>query len=1827
MRTITDNVSLLINDYHTLQRRTARSLDQMRGRVGRSCRPALSEVETLSGSLMKLAGLHDNLASFALEVAPQMADTQVVDLAANQLITIIEEAQTQKDVAFLERAASGLTRLVAVRGTDDDYDARLRPYRERAESLLAQVSSGQDPLNVLDEEERKEVESLCTLADAICVASFETEEGKRLLDAVGPLFPWQVQQGLYLRKFCVGDLSVNVEEGNGSEGPSVGTDAQEVALTELTVPVGEDAQGETATEVFELPDVAGEEDSEPTCGGMDEGVVETGDTETLIVSDESEEVRATLEADDTVLFAEPQKIPVKVNVGEVRRELLRRAPVAVSVVLPIVSLFEVVTGQSVWCLHHFYGRPCSFEEVVDALKYLHLMGAVSVFDDGELLYFSMTSYGCALVQKKGISGLRRGRECYWAMPLHQSCVAHDKTIGRSLCRSRCERGLLAFHVLAFFSCERLERAGFDFRQRLVFDEDRVYARVRKGGRTLNFLACWKEQLDEVRDYPYILVLDSVDGPDEYGHRGTEIGCGLFVPKDDPLFEGNEDVCMVTSDLFSPRSDQLEAAGDVAEDDADVVCDTKEAEPAIADDAEASSKTHTTDETIGRIAALGLTLPSGTRDQCDGTEEDSETAVAVVDDGGHELAEAPAPVCFDASEDTEISPAYVEQVVVPSDKEFVALAHHMLAHPEAGVTETGDNGSLAVALCLLECACALGGNSRSESLLAQVRLACGRVDDLDECSSKVLDRLFGEPGQAYGSLYVASVVRALFAPSSPFDYDLIERGKALIASFGEACPSYPELKSLLERLVEVREALPQDGFTLEVLEGLSSSEDRSGRLEQLRRAARALEKKPVVKAKLNGMPLFIDACFGVGSELYRSLESVRFDRRDDLALVEGVLRRFRGADGQISVDLVADEVDAMWAHIVVSRNIKSVRKLALLAHRQVVDAFVARLQVLGEWVSFAGDESSAEDEAVLSSGRADLLDLVHGCQRRLPDTACAMGHDAIVRFLLSDLELRLSSGRALHIIFDEFVLTGYVSLDGDRQPAFPDGSSTLRYFEPWRQVLRHWVAPKPGLRRAAELVLTEGTPACDNLRQRAHLEELLGKPVSKEPIEVACQRAHRVAEGESLRFREALKVACAFGQIDASERESIEAALGRVGAQIIGQREFGLFGQLIAALVREVEDASMGHGKRLFSWMGRLLDQADDQESLELLVCARHEVDQTHDYTVAEDYLSRFEAGERSLSITGETGHGDFAAFVSDEVLKPLFDECQRNRGRSLSGFGGAYVALHAPASWTDEEKQDAQVIVEAWPSHVSTAPDVERLCRALGLAVEGVRVVDAASEHYVAELGQGPVASLDGCPCVVGSRGPSVLHVVVLHGMLSATDVTDAVRGLGHIRIALLIVDGYLSLATRRQIAEICHTTEPRLAPALVVDQVLALHLALTKGDVRRDVLLRCTLPFTCYQPFCDVDGACGQTLFVGREDELASVCGRDGAAIVCGGHTIGKTALFERARRVFRVIGDFDRCALLSVRDCASESAFVSLVIAGVTEQTGLDLGRPRTLKGLTRALRRCLGENGTSLLVLVDDADAFLEAMGTFGAESLKCLLGLRGQNADAFKFVFACLHRPLKMEGHVLGLGPLKPAESLQLVANTLSDVGFDVEGYPHLAWVGSYTNHLPALLHYVGHELVASIGKQYGRYLAASRNNPPYPLATEQIGYLFAERDLDAGIRTRVLEMLGADPRYLAIARCLALLTYEGTDATEAALPSFAAADVAENARSFGLSCLGKEGKAQLSSLMDEMVTMGILASAGDKKQVWRIRTQHLLALIGSADEILDAFVRDSQEVGR
>jgi hypothetical protein len=111
------------------------------------------------------------------------------------------------------------------------------------------------------------------------------------------------------------------------------------------------------------------------------------------------------------------------------------------------------------------------------------------------------------------------------------------------------------------------------------------------------------------------------------------------------------------------------------------------------------------------------------------------------------------------------------------------------------------------------------------------------------------------------------------------------------------------------------------------------------------------------------------------------------------------------------------------------------------------------------------------------------------------------------------------------------------------------------------------------------------------------------------------------------------------------------------------------------------------------------------------------------------------------------------------------------------------------------------------------------------------------------------------------------------------------------------------------------------------------------------------------------------------------------------------------------------------------------------------------------------------------------------------------------------------------------------------------------------------------------------------------------------------------------MLGADPRYLAIARCLALLTYEGTDATEAALPSFAAADVAENARSFGLSCLGKEGKAQLSSLMDEMVTMGILASAGDKKRVWRIRTQRLLALIGSADEILDAFVRDSQEVGR
>lgn len=142
------------------------------------------------------------------------------------------------------------------------------------------------------------------------------------------------------------------------------------------------------------------------------------------------------------------------------------------------------------------------------------------------------------------------------------------------------------------------------------------------------------------------------------------------------------------------------------------------------------------------------------------------------------------------------------------------------------------------------------------------------------------------------------------------------------------------------------------------------------------------------------------------------------------------------------------------------------------------------------------------------------------------------------------------------------------------------------------------------------------------------------------------------------------------------------------------------------------------------------------------------------------------------------------------------------------------------------------------------------------------------------------------------STGPWILT----SGTYTAKQLVDTIVKLDLGEMALVLIDAPVDLSVRRQIAEIFHTQTSGQNPFLLVDRVLATYMALHQVTERLPILLKCTLPYTAYQPFVRDGGATADEMFCGRAKELATIIDPNGACVVYGGRQLGKTALLERA-------------------------------------------------------------------------------------------------------------------------------------------------------------------------------------------------------------------------------------------------------------------------------------------------------------------------------------------
>ncbi len=418
-------------------------------------------------------------------------------------------------------------------------------------------------------------------------------------------------------------------------------------------------------------------------------------------------------------------------------------------------------------------------------------------------------------------------------------------------------------------------------------------------------------------------------------------------------------------------------------------------------------------------------------------------------------------------------------------------------------------------------------------------------------------------------------------------------------------------------------------------------------------------------------------------------------------------------------------------------------------------------------------------------------------------------------------------------------------------------------------------------------------------------------------------------------------------------------------------------------------------------------------------------------------------------------------------------------------------------------------------------------------------------------------------------------------------------------------------------------TREHRLF--LVVDESLVIFLA-GRASNRLAALFRCALPYTAAEPYATTPGLVPRELFYGRTSERSRIMDPFGACFIYGGRQLGKTALLRQVENDFTGPDRVAKWIDLRVNEI-DQAPDLWRVLQRALQPSGVIRRNPeidpesrRHVESLLGEIRDWLdGRDTRRLLLLLDEADRFLEADSENDFQESARLKGLMDETDRRFKVVFAGLHNvvrttrqanhPLAHLGDPICVGAMisngEWKEAQALVREPLQAVGCRFGRDDLSTRILAHTNYYPSLIQLYGAHLM--------RRLRDSERAFPYEIDDDDIDDAYSSSELRSAIRERFLLTLYLDPRYKVIAYALACELKEGVD-----LDSGLERDrILEATKSWWPE--GFELRdVEFAMLLDEMEGLGVLRAILPGR--YTLRNPNILLLLGSRDDIEKALTQ-------
>jgi hypothetical protein len=496
-----------------------------------------------------------------------------------------------------------------------------------------------------------------------------------------------------------------------------------------------------------------------------------------------------------------------------------------------------------------------------------------------------------------------------------------------------------------------------------------------------------------------------------------------------------------------------------------------------------------------------------------------------------------------------------------------------------------------------------------------------------------------------------------------------------------------------------------------------------------------------------------------------------------------------------------------------------------------------------------------------------------------------------------------------------------------------------------------------------------------------------------------------------------------------------------------------------------------------------------------------------------------------------------------------------------------------------------------------------------------------------------PTSDRRDCPVpAFGSAAGGRLEVLVLEAIAvgDGVELHGLVKGLDSASTVptLVIVKGLLSADRRLSFMREARRRAGQ-EPCALLDEAGVLFLSTWPARRRAD-LFAVALPGGGVQPYSDTSGKTSPEMFFGRSAELGELWRPDGSCLVFGGRQLGKTALLEQVR-----LRNHKPPSQVVVYGSLQGEKDIWRKVGELLADAGVAV-KGHSATAVEGAVREWLGQDATRrILVLVDEADTYLEAEMQDGYQSLARIRDLMQATDRRCKFVFAGLHNvqrlarapnsPLLHFGTPLRIGPLfghDLGEAREMVVGPMAAAGIVFENATLPNRILSAVGFYPSLLQTLGATLIDRVNRSaHGRLKVGSLL--PVVVAEHDIQNALEDHDFKENIRQKFRMTLSLDERYRLITLAMLQRALDRREQTSVA-PSLTDVEVQALAREWWPQGFEEDSSLDaFQGLLSEMVGLGVLVESGGR---YAIRSSRIAAMLGGKEQIEQELVELSESPG-